>query len=182
VLGCFGSFEERKGQGLLLDAVQRIRGALPDVHLLLLREGPDEKMLKRRIEEQGLQKHVSLLPFTNEPEYAFEILDILTLPSLYKEGLPNVLLESMSMEVPVIASRLAGIPEAVIEGETGLLVEPGDVDQLADAIIRLWSDQEALQTIRAAGRELIATRFNKDRQFQCFVDEFERIAEAHKSA
>ena len=179
VLGCFGSFEERKGQSVLLQAVDRVRRTLPGVHLLLLGDGPDEEKLRNRIEEHGLEEHVSLLPFTPSPEYAFEILDILVLSSLYKEGLPNVVLESMSMEVPVVASRLAGTPEAVIDGETGLLVEPGEVGSLADAIVRLWTDRPAYERMRSAGRELITTRFDKRRQFEHFLAEFARIAAAH---
>ena len=72
----------------------------------------------------------------------FEILDILALSSTHKEGLPNVLLEALAMGVPVVSSRLAGTPEVVVEGVTGLLVEPGDVEGLAGAIRTLAADDE----------------------------------------
>ncbi|MBW2713101.1 MAG: glycosyltransferase family 4 protein [Deltaproteobacteria bacterium] len=176
VLGCVGSFEERKGQVVLLEAIELIRQELPQVHLLLLGDGPDEEMLKQQVVDRGLEENVTFFPFTSEPEYAFEVLDALVLSSLSKEGLPNVVLESMSMEVPVVSSRLAGTPEAVIDGETGYLVPPGDAKALADAVLRLWSDQEAYARIQASGRNLMATQFDKKIQFQAFLDRFQQIA------
>ena len=77
------------------------RSAGPNIHLILVGDGPDEGMLKGLVREKGLDDHISFFPFTQEPNYVFERLDITILPSLYKEGLPNVLLESMSMGVPV---------------------------------------------------------------------------------
>lgn len=176
VIGCLGSFEERKGQVLLLDAIERVRKELPEVLLLLVGDGPDEEKLKQVVADKGLERNVSFVPFTSEPEVIFELLDLLVLASTHKEGLPNVLLESMAMEVPVVSTRLAGTPEVVHDGETGLLVEPGDVGQLADALVRLGSDPELRQTMATAGRTLMTERFDKRRQFQEFLQFFQRIA------
>ena len=135
VLGCVGTLEERKGQIVLLDSIaQLVQGTLPDVHLILVGEGPDEHMLEEKVHTMGLDKHVSFFPFTREPMFVFERIDALILPSLYKEGLPNVLLEAMSMKIPVISSRLAGVPEIVEDEKTGYLVEPGDSKLLATVI------------------------------------------------
>ena len=105
--------------------------------------------------ELGLDAHVTFFPFTREPVHVFEVIDVLVLASLHKEGLPNVLLEALSMGVPVVSSRLAGTPEVVLDGETGLLVEPGDIDELAAAIERLGTDRTSCQRMGAAGRELM---------------------------
>jgi glycosyltransferase involved in cell wall biosynthesis len=169
ILGCVGSFEPRKGQTVLLEAVSRlVAGPLPHLHLLLVGDGPDEDMLKARVKELGLEKRVHFFPFTGQPEYVFERIDITVLPSLYKEGLPNVLLESMAMKVPVVASNLGGVPEAILEGETGYLVEPGDSEQLSQAIHRLWSDPTAYRRMSEGARRLVEERFDKERQFKCF--------------
>ncbi|MCP4040933.1 MAG: glycosyltransferase family 4 protein, partial [Gammaproteobacteria bacterium] len=173
VLGCIGSFEERKGLDRMLEAMEAIRAAFPSVHLLLLGDGPDEQLLKDMVGDKGLEANVSFFPFTSEPVYAFEVLDILVLPSLYKEGLPNVLLEAMSMELPVVASRMAGVPEIVKDGETGYMVEPGDTGMLADAVIRLWSDQGACRSMGANSRHLMNSQFDKKQQFSEFLDYFE---------
>ncbi|MHC4847563.1 MAG: glycosyltransferase family 4 protein [Planctomycetota bacterium] len=177
VLGCLGSFEERKAQALLLDAVDRVRRNLPDVHLMLVGEGPDEELLKRTVAERDLARNVSFFGFTNEPEYPFELIDVTVLASVRKEGLPNVLLESMAMGTPVVSTRLAGTPEVVHEGETGLLVEPGDVGALAGAIERIWSDRAALQRMGAAGRALMEKDFDKIRQFGRFREHFQTLVD-----
>lgn len=94
------------------------------------------------------------------------------LPSLYKEGLPNVLLEAMSMGLPVVSSRLAGTPEVVHEGQTGLLVEPGDIAGLAAAIERLGVDRDSARAMGGAGRRLMTTGFDKEHQFDAFLEHF----------
>jgi glycosyltransferase involved in cell wall biosynthesis len=173
VLGCVGMFEERKGQTILLEAVLELsRTFLPNIHLILVGEGPDEDMLKRKVVEMGLQNNVSFYSFTNEPVYIFERIDILVLSSLYKEGLPNVLLESMSMKVPVVSSKMAGVPEIVKDGINGFMVEPGKVDQLADAINRIWSDQEKYKKMCENGRFLMEKGFDKETQFVRFLEYF----------
>lgn len=178
VLGSVGSFEERKGQSVLLEAVsQLIEGDFPDVHLILVGEGPDEDMLKNTVQEMDLTKNVSFFPFTTEPMYVFERIDILVLSSLYKEGLPNVLLEAMSMKTPVVSSKMAGVPEIVNDGETGYMVEPGKSDQLAEAISKLWSDQDAYRKMSHQGRELMESQFDKEVQFKVFLDYFLKISQ-----
>jgi glycosyltransferase involved in cell wall biosynthesis len=176
-LGCVGSFEARKGQTVLLEAVSRlVAGPLPHLHLLLVGDGPDEEKLKARVKELGLEERVHFFSFTGQPEYVFERVDITALPSLHKEGLPNVLLESMAMKVPVVASNLGGVPEAILEGETGYLVEPGDSEQLSQAIHRLWSDPSAYRRVSERARRLVEEKFDKERQFKCFRAYFRACA------
>jgi glycosyltransferase involved in cell wall biosynthesis len=172
VLGNVGSFEHRKGQFILLDAVARARAQIPDMHLMFVGDGPDEAMLKQRVTELGLDRHVSFFPFTREPAEVFEVLDMLVLSSTYKEGLPNVLLEALAMGVPVVSSRLAGTPEVVHDGITGLLVELGNVDELASAIEQLGTDPEACRRMGDAGQRLMNEQFDKQRQFDAFLEHF----------
>ena len=176
ILASVGSFEERKGQIVLLQAVAKLaKGPLPNVHAMFVGEGPDEEMLKAKTKEMGLEKHVTFFPFTREPNYIFERIDILTLPSLYKEGLPNVLLEAMSMGLPVISSKMAGVPEIVFDGETGYMTEPGDVDGFADAVVKLWSDPETYKKMGKAARKLMEEKFDKAIQFEEFRNYFHSI-------
>ena len=178
VLGNVGTFEERKGQVVLLEAVSElVKGSMPNLHLILVGEGPDEEMLKTKVLELDLEQNVSFFPFTNEPMYVFERIDILVLSSLYKEGLPNVLLEAMSMKTPVVSSKMAGVPEIVKDGETGYMVEPGKSSQLAEAIRKLWSDQDAYTTMSENGRKLMESKFDKEVQFNKFLEYFNRICE-----
>ena len=178
VVGCIGSFEPRKGQRQLLDAIDDVRSVLPHVHLILVGDGPDEAMLRTDVADRGLDEHVSFFPFTSEPAHVFELIDVLALSSTHKEGLPNVLLEAIAMGVPVVSSRLAGTPEVVIEGVTGLLVEPGDVGGLATAIRRLAEDDDARARMGAAGQRLMQDDFDKRRQFDAFLAHFAEVSAA----
>lgn len=177
VLASVGSFEKRKGQVVLLEAVAELAaGSLPNVHAMLVGDGPDEEMLKAKTAEMGIDEHVSFFPFTSEPNLVFDRIDILTLPSLYKEGLPNVLLEAMSMGLPVISSKLAGVPEIVFNGETGYMCEPGDVDDFRDAVVRLWSDRDSYEAMGRNARKLMEEKFDKKHQFDEFLACFHRLA------
>jgi glycosyltransferase involved in cell wall biosynthesis len=183
ILGCIGAFEHRKGQRVLLEAMSRLvsgslpgsSGSLPGAHLVLAGDGPDNGDLCREVEARDLASRVSFLPFTSEPETLFERIDITVLPSLYKEGLPNVLLESMAMGVPVVASRVGGVPEVVQESLTGIIVEPGNSEQLARAIHRLWADPAAYLRMGRNGRRLMEQSFDKEVQYRFFLKEFERL-------
>jgi len=176
VLGNVGSFEERKGQVVLLEAIAKIKKVLPNVHLMLVGDGPDEEKLKKCVIEMNLQDNVSFFPFTSEPQYIFEVLDILVLSSLYKEGLPNVLLEAMSMELPVVSSKLAGVPEVVVNGETGYMTEPGSSDDIAKAVEKIYKDKESYKKMAKNARRLMEDKFDKRHQFKAFADFFRKIS------
>jgi glycosyltransferase involved in cell wall biosynthesis len=142
---------------------------------MMVGDGPDEAMLKEMVKRMAIENQVTFFPFTNEPKYVFERIDATVLPSLYKEGLPNVLLESMSMDVPVVASDLGGVGEVVVDGETGYKVEPGDIQGLAEAITKLWEDQEAYTRMRANVRKLMVENFDKEKQFDAFLEYFRKV-------
>jgi len=140
-----------------LRALARIRAALPKAHLLLVGDGPDEEKLRRAVDEMSLGGSVIFVP------------------SLYKEGLPNVILESMAMGVPVVSSRLAGIPEAVKDGETGILVSPGDVRGLASAIVGLWRDRDTYAQMRDRALYLIRSVFDCKSKLEQYLRFLERM-------
>ena len=180
ILGSVGSFEHRKGHPVLFEAVSQLAaGPLPDIHLMLVGDGPDETLLRNLAQELGLSDHISFFPFTPEPHYVFERVNMTVLPSLYKEGLPNVLQESMAMNVPVISSNLGGVPEVVFDGQTGTMVEPGNSEQLAEAILNLWTDQATYRKMCTRSREVIVERFNKENQFEQFLKVFRSIIGEH---
>jgi len=147
----------------------------PNAHLVLVGEGPDESMLKEKVNEFELSDNVSFFEFTREPVYVFERIDILVLPSLYKEGLPNVLLEAMAMKTPVISSRMAGVPEVVKTGETGFMIEPGNKDELTEAIVNLCSDVTLLNQMGENGRRMMEEKFDKQVQFEEFLQFFNKV-------
>lgn len=174
VLGCIGSMEVRKGHAYLIKALAALAADhLPNIYLLLVGDGPEEHQTKRMVKDLDLDKRVGFFPFTAEPELAFEQVDITVLPSIAKEGLPNVLQESMAMKVPVIASDLGGVSEVVLDGETGLLVKPGNVSELASAIDTLWSNQVNYQKMGDDGHRLVESKFDRVSQFDKFRVHFQ---------
>ncbi len=176
ILGSIGSFEHRKGHPVLFEAMEElVNNSLPNAHLMLVGDGPDEAALKNMVQSLGLEESISFFPFTEDPNYVFERIDMTVLPSLYKEGLPNVLLESMSMGVPVVSSNIGGVPEIVLDGETGYMVKPGDKTVLAEAISKIWVDQNKYQEMKTKARKLILSQFDKTSQFDNFISHFHQL-------
>jgi glycosyltransferase involved in cell wall biosynthesis len=114
------------------------------------------------IGEQGLDSHVTFAGFRDDVQDLLGLLDVFVLPS-YREGLPRSVLEAMAMELPVVATRIRGCREAVVEQVTGLLVPARDSSALERAIVQVLSDPELAQRFGKAGRERVVTTF--DEQF-----------------
>jgi len=136
-----GNLQERKGVKYLIQAVEKI-----DAKLLIAGDGEERESLERMVEETKLGKKVRFAGAV-EPEDARKFLlqgQVLVLPSLVGEGLPNVILEAMSVGLPVVSTTISGIPDIIKDGRTGFLVEPGDSDSLAKAINKILNDKGVL--------------------------------------
>ena len=181
VVGCIGSYEERKAQSLLLKAAKMLidDGRLPNIHCLLVGEGPDKEMLSNLITELGISEHVSLCEFTKEPFYVFERCNVVALPSTGKEGLPNVLLEALAMEKPCVATDKYGMPEVVINGKTGYTFPSGDVEALASAIVKIGGvSAEEQAKMAQAGKEMVFAEHDKVKQFEKILEIIKEKARA----
>ena len=143
---CVGRLSPEKGQSGLLRAFAKLRARHPDLKLRLIGDGPDRAALEALARELELSDAVAFAGRLPEEETLAEIsrADLLVLPS-FMEGLPIVLMEAMAVGVPVIASRVAGIPELVEDDQTGLLFTPSNWDELAARIDVVLGD-EALRT------------------------------------
>lgn len=131
-IGIVGRLTEVKGHHLLLDALMRLRD-ISDVRLNIVGEGPLKTELEGYCQERGLMDRVRLLDFKANVFDYIRAFDLLAMPSLY-EGLPYALLESMFLKAPIVASNVGG-PGEIIEHEVdGLLVRPGNAENLAEAI------------------------------------------------
>ena len=91
-----------------------------------------------------------------------------------RDGIPNVILEAMAMELPVVATRHSGIPEAVIDGATGVLIEVGDPAALAAAIVRVFDDAAGAARMGMEGRALVASRFDLERNIGQLLERMRR--------
>lgn len=136
-LGIVAILEERKGHKYLLEAMQMLKSKELGTKmpmLLIEGTGPLEQHLKEFVQQAGLIDDVKFIGTEEQVFNLMNAVDVIVLPSVANEDFPNVILEAMSLGKPVIASRMCGIPEQIEHEQSGLLVEPRDVDGLSNAI------------------------------------------------
>jgi glycosyltransferase involved in cell wall biosynthesis len=161
VVGMAAQFIERKGHGILLDAVPRLIEARPELRFLLVGQGPLGAAIAQRIRDDGLGDHVLLPGFRPDLADFIGCFDLLVHPAL-DEGLGVVLLEASAAGVPIVAARAGGIPEAVRDGVNGLLVPPADAAALVEAVLRLAVSPALRAELGAGGRRLMDEEFSVD--------------------
>src|SRR5690606_27417924 len=113
--------------------------SFPQMHLLMVGEGEQKEAALQLVKEQGNGKHITFLPFRQDVPDLLAAGDIFVLPSLW-EGLPIGLLEAMSMGKAIIATRVDGTSEIIMNNENGLLTEPGNTADLSSSLLRLSTD------------------------------------------
>jgi colanic acid/amylovoran biosynthesis glycosyltransferase len=167
---CVASLRPYKGHAVLLDACRQLRDRGVRARVLLVGDGELRRRLAARVAREGLSGTVELLgarPHEEIPELLAGAT-AMVLPSVrardgQMEGIPVALMEAMAAGVPVITTRLSGIPELVADGETGLLVPERDPAALADAMERLAADPALGGRLAAAARDAVAARFDRTR-------------------
>jgi glycosyltransferase involved in cell wall biosynthesis len=155
-----GKLGKAKGVDDLLQACAELTQRCPSLHLALGGDG-DRSAVQQQADALGVARHVELLGWV-QGEQKTRLLNscrIYVLPS-YFEGLPMSILEAMASGVPVIATAIGGIPEAIQDGVEGYLLAPGDVQGLADRIARLLADDALAQRMGAAGRSKVERQFS----------------------
>jgi len=161
VVGAVARLSKEKGLHYLLEAFAAVAGHHPQARLVLAGEGPERKRLERLAARLSLGERVRFLgevPHEQVPE-VLQGLDVFAMPSTY-EGFGVAALEAEAMEVPAVASRIHGIPDVVVDGETGLLVPPRDRQALAAAMERLVTDGDLRRRLGQAGRALVAEHYS----------------------
>jgi colanic acid/amylovoran biosynthesis glycosyltransferase len=176
-----GTLHEVKGQRYLVEACRLLREGGIDVVCELIGDGPDRTALTRQVTAAGLEDRVTLLG-RRDRRAVSELLrraHVLAAPSVptrsgKREGIPIVLMEAMASGVPVVASRISGIPELVDDGVSGLLVPPGDARSLAGALARLHADASFRERLAQAGRAKVEAEFDLHRNAAELVRQFTR--------
>ena len=167
------SLHPKKGLDRLVAACARLGAQGVRFRCVLVGEGPERARLERQIRALGLAGRVELagrLPH-RELVALLRSAALLAHPSVVDrrgsmDGIPNLILEAFAVETPVVATRLSGIPEVVLPEQTGLLVEPGDVVGLTDALARILRDPGLGRRLGAAGRAVVLERFDLGRNVE----------------
>ena len=165
VVGVVANLIPYKGHRDFLHACRAIRQRQAGITFLLIGDGPCRGELEGLARDLGLEKDVRFLGTRRDIPQLLALMDVVVLPSL-EEGLPNAILEAMAAGKAVVATQVGGVPEAVVQGETGLLVPPGDPQALADAVLLLLADRPLAEAMGRAGRDRVAKMFGLDRMIR----------------
>ena len=174
-----GRLSPEKGHVVLVDAMRAVVDRMTDARLVIYGDGPEREALVEQIAECELTDHVVLAGFRRGVVEALAGADLVVNPSL-TEGLPNVVLEALSVRTPVVATDVGGVGELVIDGATGFLVSAGDVDALSAAIVDALSDASKARALAAAGHRHVLESYTFSCQLQRFTEACERLVRASR--
>jgi glycosyltransferase involved in cell wall biosynthesis len=141
-----------------LDLLVRALATLPDVRLVIVGDGAEREGIERLAESLGVADRLEITGWLRDARSRLPEFDVFALPSDY-EGFPHAVLEAMLAELPVVATDVGSVREAVIDGTTGIIVEPGDAESLSACIGALLSDSDRARRMGEAGRALVLERF-----------------------
>jgi glycosyltransferase involved in cell wall biosynthesis len=171
VLGAVGRLSAEKGFDLLIRSVQDLLQQGANLQLLIFGEGPERVALQSQIAFMQESDRVRLMGYQPKLQPFFEAMDLFVLSSL-REGLPNVVLEAMAMEVPVVSTRVAGIPRLIQDSMNGSLIESGSSQAITHAISALLSDKPRQLRYRMNGRKTVETHY-------CFARRMQKLAQIY---
>ena len=158
-LGFIGQLSEIKGIHILLQALAKLKSQIPEFYLTIIGEGRERARLEWLVKELALTDQVKLVGYQEDWLNWLWNFDVVILPSLI-ESLGITAIEAMAGARPVIVSNVGGLPEAVENNVSGLVVEPNDSDALAAGIAKLYNDKNLAQQLGLTGREQVQKKFN----------------------
>jgi glycosyltransferase involved in cell wall biosynthesis len=173
VAGIIARLTEQKAHGVLFDAIAA-RPELAALHLLVVGDGELRDELKRRAEQLGLSPRIHFAGARRDLGNVLAAIDVFVMPSLW-EGLPLSLVLAMGAGLPVIASRVAGIPEVVHHGVSGLLVAPGNTTELSEALVRVIADATTRESLGRQARAFVRPRFGMDGYIAAMTSLYARL-------
>lgn len=158
-----GRLSHEKGHADLVAAAGQLRRARSEIafKLLIVGEGPERPRVERAAAEEGVTDRLVFAGQVGDVRPFYALADVMALPS-HSEGSPNVLLEAMAAGVPVVATRVGGVPEIATHGETALLVAPRDAEAMAGELARVLTDSRLAADLTAKASALVAARYTPD--------------------
>ncbi len=162
-----------KAHEVLIDAVARVRPSWPQVSLRVIGDGPREQALREAAGQLGVLDRVEFAGHSDDVAGELRRADVFVLPSRI-EASPNAILEAMAVGLPVIACAVGGIPEAIVDGKTGLLVPPDDAGAMAGAIDRIFRNPAEAEQIGLAARRHVEAHYSFARMVAAFENIYRR--------
>jgi glycosyltransferase involved in cell wall biosynthesis len=161
VVGTVGRLVWEKGHTWLLQAAARLRASLPDARFLIVGAGEKGEQLRAQARDLGIEERVVFAGYQRDIAPVLAAMDIFALPSR-KENMPQVLLEAMAMERPVVSTGTIGVREVLEDGRGGFVVPTGDVEAFADRVLQLAGDLDLRQAMGKQARARIARGFTRE--------------------
>jgi len=161
VIGIVSKLWDGKGHAVLINAFKELKKEIKNARLVIVGEGYLYDELVRMVDMHCLKDSVLFTGFQMDVSEIISTFDVAVLPSFF-EGMGRVLLEAMSMEKPVVASRVGGIPDLLEHGINGFLVKPGNVEELTEALKKILTDKRLAESMGKQGRKKIREQFSAD--------------------
>ena len=174
VAGVVGRFSPEKGQTYFLQALALARARFPQLVGILVGDGQDRQALEAEGAALGLSGAIHFTGHVKDVADYYRAMDLVVMPSL-SEGMPNVALEAMLFGKALVATRVGGVPEVVVDGVTGLIVEPRDSDQLASAMCSLLESRALLDSHGQAGRQRVMDEFSPALRTRRILDLYQEV-------
>lgn len=165
LVGSLARLVRQKGLHHALEAFAQVRQQVPDAHYVVAGEGERRADLETLAHQLGIDSAVHFLGWQRDAHAVLNALDVLLLPSLW-EGLPVSFLEAMSHGLPIVSTSIGPVQEAVVDGETGFLVQPGDSAALVQPLRQLLQNAELRQHMGEAGKQRVKAMFSQDKMVQ----------------
>ena len=174
VIGSIGRLVDVKRQDVLIQSFAELRRSVPGAHLVIVGDGPLKNELLNLIGELDLESSVHLAGYQAEAWKYLFVMDCFALTSR-SEGMPQAVLEAAIAGLPIVATRVGGLPEVIEDGRTGILIEPNDPAALTRALLTILSDSETAQEMGHAVQRLVESRFHVRRMAQVYHQHFVEI-------
>ncbi len=165
IVGFIGRLTPIKGPRFLTEAIPEIRKALPESHFLFVGDGEEKESIKARVAELGEESSVVFVGHQDSPADFLSVMDVLVVPSL-NEGMGRVIVEAGFLGKPVVGTNVGGIVDLIRDGETGLLIKPGDPKAITEAVIRFLRDPSWARRIGLNLREKVLNGFTEKQMIE----------------
>jgi glycosyltransferase involved in cell wall biosynthesis len=167
------TFKRQKGHQYLIEAAATLKRKYPEFHLLFVGDGELKIDLEKSVAELNLDENIHFLGSRSDVPLILAASDMFILPSLW-EGLPMALIEAMASGLPVIATKVSGTSEVMVDGKTGILVEPGNSSELASAIEKILVDPDKIRAMGTFSQRRVEDLFSAKKQAAEYIELFNR--------
>lgn len=166
VIGNVSHLRPEKGHEVFFEAIRRVKASIPELRVLAVGGGEKLSDFRDEIRARGLDDVVYLTGYVPNVFNFISLMDLCCLTPLSNEGFSNAILEQMAMGKPIIASDVGGNTEAIVHGESGLIVPPDDADALAQAIMKLYKNPTLRKSLGVNAKIRVETEFSMERMIQ----------------